>query len=199
MRAFICLPIPQRVRDEIGRIADEVRGATSMRARWVPKANYHVTVQFLGDIDPMMCVDLERIARKIGRCVDPFDLRLDRAGAFPSPARARVLWVGGDGPPPYRGLLTSMHHELERLGFPGERADGLAHVTIARIKGRPDPTLDRWIDRASIPEPLRVPVDRIVLMQSELTPAGARYAPLFEVPLVGRPAAEAEGDPADAV
>ena len=185
IRAFFCIELPRPVREQIRETADRIRDAATMRARWVDAANYHATIKFLGDIDPMLCVDLERIARRVAGRLEPFELALDRLGGFPSIGRARVLWFGGDGPPSYRGLVASIGHELRRLDFPHRPSDGLAHVTLARINGRPDPALTTIVERVGRPRAVTVPVDRIVLMRSELTPAGARYAPLFTARLGG--------------
>ncbi len=150
-----------------------------MRAGWVRAENYHVTLRFLGEIDPLLTVELERISRRVARSLGPFALTLDRLGGFPSADRARVLWIGGEAPPVFHGLASSLHHELQKLGFPPERKPTVAHVTLARIKGRPDAELPRAL-RESDPAPgLEVLVDRIALMESVLTPAGAIYSPLF--------------------
>ena len=156
-----------------------------MRASWVRPENYHLTVRFLGEIEPMLTVDLERVSRRITTSIAPFALSLDRFGGFPSIERPRVLWFGGETPSLFRGLATSLSHDLGELGFPPEDREPDAHVTIARIKGRPDPATPGVIARLGPVAPLPVHVDRLVLMQSELTPAGAIYTPLFSTPLGG--------------
>jgi len=179
MRAFFCIPIESGVRSAIDRIARGVRDAVDMRAGWVHAANYHVTLRFLGEIDPLLTVDLERIARRVAGALEPFILRLDRLGCFPSTERARVLWIGGESPPVFRGLAASLNHELGTLDFPPERKPAAAHVTLARIKGRPDPSLRRILHENGPGADLEVRADRIVLMESTLAPNGAVYAPLF--------------------
>jgi 2'-5' RNA ligase len=179
MRAFFCIPLESNVAASIDHIACEVREATDLRARWVRAGNYHLTLRFLGDIDPLLTVDLERIARHVTERLKPFTLTLDRLGCFPSLERPRVLWIGGEAPPVFHGLTSSLHHELQRLDFPPERKPSVAHVTLARIKGRPGLGLRRILDDLHSTSRLQVRADRIALMESVLAPTGAVYTPLF--------------------
>ncbi len=185
MRAFFCIPLPADVRASFNRTAGAIRAEMTMRASWVRPENYHVTLRFLGEIDPLLTVDLEEAARRIVRRIEPFPLVFDRLGCFPSVERARVLWLGGDAPPQFLGLAASLHHELERLGFPPERKATVVHATLARIKGNPDPKLP-GILAASRPETSsEVVAGRIVLMESVLAPDGAIYSPLFTTRFAG--------------
>jgi 2'-5' RNA ligase len=179
MRAFFCIPLEPSVASSIGQVARRIRDATNMRASWVRDENYHVTLRFLGEIEPGLTVELERLARRVTERLEPFSLTLDRLGCFPSIDRARVLWLGGDPSPVLHALAASLHHELKSLGFPPERKPTVAHVTLARIKARPDPELPRILGESQPGEALEVRADRVVLMESALKPGGAVYRPLF--------------------
>jgi len=66
--------------------------------RWVPSPNQHVTVKFLGSTWPR---DLDGVLACVGDVAtrhEPLETRVSELGAFPSPRRARVLWVGLDDP-----------------------------------------------------------------------------------------------------
>jgi len=154
-----------------------------MRASWVDRGNYHLTIRFLGEIDPMATVELDKLCRRIARSISPFFVEFDQVGAFPDPDRARVLWVGGSTPAPYVDLVRSVNDALERTGFPPERRHPVAHTTLARVKGRPDRRLPEIVERMNPLPPWRIRVDRIVLMESRLARSGAEYSPLFTVPL----------------
>jgi 2'-5' RNA ligase len=182
MRAFFCIPADSKLKERIGSIASRLRDATRMRASWVRPENYHLTVRFLGEIDPMSTLELDELCRRVAIAVSPFDVFLDRVGAFPSFERARVIWVGGAAPSAYVALASSLNERLREMGFPKDRNETVAHVTLARVKGAPDPELPGSIDAMNpLPGwPLRA--DRIVLMESRLTPRGAIYTPLFTVP-----------------
>jgi 2'-5' RNA ligase len=54
---------------------------------------------------------------------------------------------------------------------------------MARIKGHPDARLPRVVEALGPFPPHSLRVDRLVLMESRLTPHGPTYDPLFSVPL----------------
>ncbi len=182
MRAFFCIPIDETIRREIAAVAGTLREGTATRAVWVPPDNYHITLRFLGEIDPMLTVELERIAREIAEKMGAFPFTIDRLGAFPTVERPRVIWVGGTATPEFTALSSTLDRSLERLGFPRKREERVVHITIARTKGMADPGLIEGIRSTGIPSN-RISVERMILMESRLTPRGAVYSPLFSIPL----------------
>ncbi len=183
MRAFFCLPLGADVRTTIARVADRLRRETKMSASWVEPDNYHITLRFLGEIDPLSTVELKTIAAQAAASCGAFSLALREIGAFPSLERARVLWAGGETPESFLSLVDSLNRGLTVLGFPEEPKPAVAHVTIARLKGAPDRRLADVVAAIGTLPSRECAPDRMALMQSELTPRGARYTPLFSVPL----------------
>ncbi len=186
MRAFFCLPLAGDVRAVVGRAADRIRRETHMAASWVDPSNYHVTLRFLGEIDPALTVELKSLAAQAAAECAPFSLGLRSIGAFPSLDRARVLWVGGETPDGFLGMAQALELGLTGLGFPAEPKSAVAHVTIARLKGPPDERLGEVVARIGALATCDCAPGTIVLMQSELTPRGAQYTPLFSVPIPGQ-------------
>jgi len=181
MRTFLCIPVEPNIRKRIVSVANELQSRVDTYASWVQPANYHVTVRFLGEIDPMLTVDLKEACQGVAAQIPPFDISLDRVDGFPNLDRARVLWVGGEAPEAFRSLLTLIDSSLFTLGFPHARMESLAHITIARIKGRVHTPLSRSV--AQVTQPAWVlHVKHLVLMESRLTPRGAIYSPLFTLP-----------------
>ncbi len=183
MRAFFCLPLGPDLRALIARAADRLRRETRMSASWVEPENYHVTLRFLGEIDPLATADLRGVAARAAEECGRFSLALRDIGAFPSLDRARVLWVGGETPQGFMTLIRSLNRDLSLLGFPEEPKPAVAHTTIARLKGAPDPRLRQVVVGIGGLPPRECSPDRILLMQSELTPRGAQYTPLFSAPI----------------
>ena len=187
MRAFLCLPLPDPLKHALARIADDLQTSScGVSARWVRQENYHITLRFLGDIAPNLTLDIDRLLQSIAANGVPFECQLDRVGAFPHPERARVLWVGGSASEPLQSLAHKVNRALVQLGFPGERIDPVAHVTLARLHAPPPPGLADLLLQLAPRPPLQTPVDRIVLMQSTLTSRGAAYDPLCTWTIGGR-------------
>src|SRR3989442_11680985 len=95
-------------------------------------------------------------------------------------------WGGVEGSEPPARIASMFKASLEPLGFPPERRDWKAHVTLARVKGHRD--LDRVRQILTSRRDDRFAshrVDRIYLKKSVLTPQGAQYSVMESVSLVG--------------
>ncbi len=184
MRTFLCIPVGPSIRDHIASVAGELQLRVDTYASWVPLDNYHVTVRFLGEIDPLLTVNLKEACRTVTSQLPPFEIQLDRVGGFPSLDNPRVLWVGGEAPKVFRDLLYLLDSELSRLGFPHARAESIAHITLARVKGRIHTPLSQAIEKIDQPA-WTLRADRLLLMESRLTPRGAVYSSLFTLPFAG--------------
>ena len=152
---------------------------------WVGTDNFHVTLKFLGEIE-------ERRAEEIGGAlteavaeIEAFDVALRGLGAFPTPARPRVIWAGvGSGEARLAVLAAAVDQSLIQLGFPREARAFSAHITLGRVREpRRDPALAEALARALTLELGATRVDRVVLMRSAPSPRGARYSELAALPL----------------
>jgi len=136
MRCFVAIDLP----DEIRATLALVQGALSDAApradvRWTPLASMHVTVQFLGDVPGS---DVPAVARALAdaaaRCT-PLALRTVGLGAFPTAARARVVFAAVEGAVVELGRLAAdLGSRLAPLGWPPEPRRFHAHVTLGRVR-----------------------------------------------------------------
>lgn len=131
--------------------------------RWQHRADLHLTLHFLGPVDPGRIDDLRSLGA--GPCGSAFALVLDQIGHWPRP---QVLWAGSTSPP---AELAALHQRLgEGLrgqGFRAEERAFRAHVTLAR-KVRRDVTYGPL-------EPLTWPVRELALVESR-----PGSAPMYE-------------------
>ncbi len=179
IRSFVAILLPEDVRAGLGGEIERLRpGARGVG--WVAPDNLHVTLKFLGGVDPER---LERVAAALAGTAAggaPFDLALRGLGAFPSPTRPRVIWAGVAGDSPELATLASgVEAALAVLGFVPEGRPFSAHVTLGRVREpRRDPALAAALDAAAGRELGRFRVERVALMRSDLSPRGARYTVL---------------------
>jgi 2'-5' RNA ligase len=110
--------------------------AAGWPGRWVAPHNYHLTVAFLGGVDDDRITGLVAALRDATAPVRAFDVPLDTVGAFPSPRKPRVAWIGPTHDvAAFGALCDAVRGPLAALGFTFEpHAD--AHVTLARSDGR---------------------------------------------------------------
>lgn len=168
-----------RLAVEIGRL----RGVASDVA-WVAESNLHVTLKFLGQLDDARVAAIGGAIGAVAARTPPFELGVRDLGAFPTPARPRVVWVGLTPAAPLAALAADVDATLGRLGIARETRAFAAHVTLGRVReSRRDPALAAALARPA--DCGRLPVTRLSLMRSELHPRGARYTELSSVLLAG--------------
>lgn len=190
MRVFCAVALPDELRS---RVAERVRKLREefpdARASWEKPEKLHITLKFLGDIEPARVEDLSGAAARAAASIEPFELTIDTPGTFPSQGQPRVLWLRiGD----VSGRLALMQRALEAecaaVGFPREPRPFLPHLTLARVRS-PRGTRELAAAHRKTPfEPQRFEVSELVVMRSELGPGGSRYTPLSRHAL-RRPAA----------
>ena len=184
LRLFVAVDVPPRVREAVDRAVQPWRDRLPP-AKWVKPENWHVTVKFLGRTQ----VDLVGTVRDV--CADaasrlrPFRLRAEGMGVFPTPRRARVLWIGLKDK---EGGLPALARALDRglsREFPPEKRPFSAHLTVARWNPpvRVEDVADELAGARIDAEPFRV--GSLVLYRSHLSPKGARYEPLDRFALRG--------------
>lgn len=195
MRLFVALELAEVARRELRRRLAGVRDRLP-RARWVDLESVHLTLMFLGEVEPPRLPALAARLAATFASFSPLPLRLDGGGNFPPGRPARVAWVGVDAPP----ALFALQHAVERaacaeLGLPAEDRPYTAHVTVARC---PDPWRREAIDKLThaLDGPIGPPFTTHAgaLLESKLTPRGAQHRVLHELPLLGA-AAEASPEP----
>jgi RNA 2',3'-cyclic 3'-phosphodiesterase len=181
VRLFVALDLPPAIKDELSRVIETLRDAVP-NARWVPRANLHLTVKFIGHIpDERLAAISAAVGEATSTFVD-FTTHLEGLGAFPSAKRARVLWVGlADPAGGLAAIAGSLDEALEPLAIPREKRAFTPHLTLARLRVPasvahvPDVPLD------STP----FPVDRITLFESRLRRPAPVYEPLAIFPFRG--------------
>jgi 2'-5' RNA ligase len=153
-------------------------------ARWAPVENQHLTLKFLGSTPAPKVPDVKEALAGVAADLAPGRIALTSLGAFPTPRRARVLWIGVDDP---AGLLTGLAYGLDRalapLGFKVEERTYHPHLTLARFKV-PRALPEQLPDAAAGLAPFEV--DEMVLFRSRLHPKGARYEVVEAFPLGSR-------------
>ncbi len=188
LRVFVAIEIPAR---ELARIGQLVDGLRRHRARiaWVPAANVHVTLAFLGNIEIDRVSSVTAATTVACDKILPFELALWGTGCFPSRSRPKVLWTGVRGDlDALSALQRGITTELAAAGFRLDEKPFRPHLTIGRVKENRSPELASTLDdleRSTI-EGVPFKVYSVTVVRSELLPSGARYTPLARIGLASR-------------
>jgi RNA 2',3'-cyclic 3'-phosphodiesterase len=144
--------------------------------RFVRPAQLHVTLIFLGEVDEARALSIvEAMRHEIDR--PAYTMALDGVGMFPRHGAPRVLWLSlVAGVEPTLDVHARIQARLEALGVARDERPLSPHLTLARRRrGRNRLRLDA----PSTGGPLaHWEVDRVSLVESRLSPDGARYRTL---------------------
>jgi 2'-5' RNA ligase len=152
---------------------------------WVKPENLHYTLRFIGDVGADGLRRVSEAAASAGAAHAPFDAELGGVGAFPSPKRARVIWLGmTSGAEALIALAKDLEAELHRLGFERAEHPFSAHLTLGRVRN-PGRDWSETLAAAHVSNPPRFRVDRVLVVESQLSPKGSTYTVRAEGPLKG--------------
>jgi RNA 2',3'-cyclic 3'-phosphodiesterase len=176
-RVFVAIELPAPVRREliehIGRLRTLVPDA---RASWVREENLHLTLKFLGDVPLAKVESIAQPTQDAAKLVEPFELVVGGAGAFPPNGQPRVLWIGIEDSSGRLGLLhQTLEAECEKAGFAREQRPFHPHLTIARIRKPHDSRNLAAIHNEVGFEPETVRASELAVVRSELRSEGSRH------------------------
>jgi len=151
--------------------------------RWIEEKNIHLTLHFLGSLEPSLLSELKsRLLEDLSH-YPPHQQSLSEFIAFPRPAYARVAGVGDRVPTePLSGMWHHISGILRSLNVPAEDRPFHAHVTLVRLR-KPMSFSAEEVSLFAPKSGLKLVVDRVNLFQSFLAEKGARYEIVQQFPL----------------
>lgn len=179
IRAFLALKTPPDWDAEFAALQQRLKSELRTKAiRWTNPEQIHITLRFLGYILPDDTKKVGVLLPAICSAHPPFILRCSDLGCFPNASRPRVLWAGLDGETQRVQQLQSGIVEATRhIGEPPEDREFKPHLTLARIQDLERPSreqLEHLLQHGfKIESTWRV--TEFLLMQSHLSPQGAKY------------------------
>lgn len=129
MRLFIAIDLPKEVKDYMYDLQKKLN-SNFAKVKWVSKKHFHLTLQFLGEVDedkiPQIVERLERIKSR------PLKVKLSKIGFFPSEEDIRVVWLGIEPEAEIDKLANEVDGEL--LDMFSEEHRFKCHLTLGRVK-----------------------------------------------------------------
>jgi 2'-5' RNA ligase len=190
LRAFIAIQLSDELRRQIGSVQEKLRRELAVRIGWTNPNGIHLTLKFLGDIRESQIQPLQGVLKRAAASAQPFSLEVRGIGAFPNLRAPRVIWVGLHGSDGDMEVLKRLQAAIEdgtaELGFQKEARAFTPHLTLARIRDRPEAgALDDVLAANQNRAVGEVMAASVSLIKSELSPSGAVYTTLVEVPFGG--------------
>ncbi len=180
-RLFVAIDLPEEIKASLSQLSCAVPGA-----RWVSPSEIHLTLRFIGDVEPQTVAKIKKALSGIQ--FTSFPLRVAGVGHFPPRGLPRVLWLGLEPRPELMELQQRIESALQQAGVPPEERPFSPHITLARLKETPPAAVASFesLHRALDSPPF--PVREYVLYSSVLTPKGAIHRK-EEIYRLGREAA----------
>ncbi|MGB9789087.1 MAG: RNA 2',3'-cyclic phosphodiesterase [Thermotoga caldifontis] len=176
MRTFIAIDVNDAVRDVSQQVIEKLM-RRGFKANWVSRENVHLTLFFLGEVDPKRIDQVaEHISHRI-RGFPSFSFVVEKVGYFARNNQPRVIWLGVKANQLLYKLYEETKAELVKHNFSFEEKFS-PHITIGRIKDFP-PAWQPLVEDITY-DPIVVAVDRIVVYSSTLTPSGSIYRKVYE-------------------
>ena len=171
IRLFVALDVPASHRQRLLGLCHGVRDA-----RWVPEANLHLTLRFIGEVEEPQA---EEIVTALGSVeAEAFSVTLDGVGHFKTGRRIRSLWAGVA---PCEALLILQERvdaTLRRAGIPTDGRRFTPHITLARLKGGTPERTGPWLEINSLFRTEPFTVNSFTLFESHLGHNGSIYTPV---------------------
>ena len=177
-RIFVAIDISEEARRKVSNYIETLRDEFSnVRVGWEKAEKLHLTLKFLGDINDKQLKILTEAIEKTARQIFIFKLQIKETGVFPSPRKARILWLGlKDEHGNLQNLNEILESECEKFGFEKEKRNFKAHLTIARLR---EPQKSKELAQKHLQNefaPIEFDVSEIVIYESKLQPQGSIYS-----------------------
>jgi 2'-5' RNA ligase len=187
-RSFFAVELSAEIAAGVRRIQGELTEHTA-GVRWVRPEGIHLTLKFLGEVDPDLIEGIVRKAAELVHGLGPFTVGIRGGGGFPSAKNPRVIWIGVEDP---KGILKQLQAQveggMEELGFTKEGRAYTPHLTVGRLRsGKGRGTVAQALDAIRASDLGSMEVREIILFRSHLKPTGAEYTKLGSFPLEAAP------------
>jgi 2'-5' RNA ligase len=174
IRSFIAIPISAPIKASVAAIQDRLKPSLP-DIRWTKPESLHLTLHFFGDIDEESLEKAASVMVSIESLFSPFSMTLSGVGAFPSPNRSRVLWLGVKCKE-ISALHSALIGRLTECGFSIDKRPFTPHLTLGRIRGR-DQDLRHILSPGENTVAGEMTVNGLTLFESRLLPTGAEHRP----------------------
>jgi 2'-5' RNA ligase len=151
-----------------------------MAARWIEPSDYHVTLRFIGDIEPRLAHEIDGHLARLAR--PPLTLTLDGLDSFGGD-RPRSLFARVVPTAPLAEMQAEQERLLRRLGLPSETRRFVPHVTLARFNGVSPLAVADYLSSRPMLRPISFVARRVALFSSRASVGGGPYVVEAAYPL----------------
>jgi 2'-5' RNA ligase len=188
IRSFIAIELPGELKLALARLQDKLKTGSRAPVKWVDTDSIHLTLKFLGNIDPGIIGKITSVLEEAAHGTHPFSIEVSGLGVFPNVRRVQVVWVGLTGDVARLGQLQQrIETGLVPLGFAAESRAFTPHLTLGRVRDYVTPeerqNLGQLVTGTAFEAKYKMSIDAVYLMKSQLTREGPIYSKIGTVAL----------------
>lgn len=182
IRAFVAIELGEPIRIALRDLQRRLQ-QTGADIRWVRPENIHLTLAFIAklpenQIEPLI-VALDAASKE-----KAFELSIIGTGTFGSLPNPRVLWAGIAPNLPLERVQQITAESLRAAGVEFDEKQFSPHLTLGRFRSSSNlQSLRQQLEKEQQVALGFTKVHELQLIQSKLTPEGARYSVLHRFPL----------------
>jgi 2'-5' RNA ligase len=188
LRVFIAIPLPSPVVNYLAELLSLFQNQIPEKSiKWVRPENIHLTLKFLGNISKSNLDILVENLNAFNQFA-PFQMEINKLGAFPSIFKPQVVWVGGTSTNSLIELNNFVEQTTSFLEIQNDKKPFSPHLTIARIrpgiKQESFENLKQILVKNRQIDPIIFSINQYCVYQSNLTPKGPAYTVVqkYELP-----------------
>ncbi|MDP4271610.1 MAG: RNA 2',3'-cyclic phosphodiesterase [Bacteroidota bacterium] len=130
MRLFIGIDLPPKIKVKLKHFQHKLK-ATGTNGSWKSKETFHITLEFLGELQEESVPILSEILKQVASDKNKFRLMIEGLNAFPNIKRAHTLWADVKGD---TDILHQIRHEIHSAliekGFQVQSSSFVPHITL---------------------------------------------------------------------
>ena len=179
MRLFVSIALDETLRRAIVQLQQDLKPAAPALC-WVRPAGMHLTLKFIGHVEDDTLPQITKALAQV-KADAPAEIDCREAGFLPNEHRPRVLFVAISADPVLAELAQKIEDALAPLGIERESRSFRPHLTLARFpKGKPGNLrpLKEKISQLPSRNFGQFYPEEFFLIQSQLSPGGAKYTTL---------------------
>lgn len=176
MRLFIALDIPQKQKDLLEKSVQQLK-PFAVKGTYVPKENYHITLQFLGEVEFSRVLYLQNLLDEL-KSFRVIDTANDQIAHWRAADLVCAKYTCGKA---LKEVFAFLGENLKQNGYFCEERKFVPHITLMRrpIFTMPFTEIKKSVDVFNKP----FVASEVKLYSSELKSGGAEYTELYGVTL----------------
>lgn len=179
VRLFVGIKIEKQ--EKIANLANQFqKKLIECNINWANSISYHLTLKFLGDVEPYYINSINTLLSHICLKHKPFTLEYNEPGFFGSFSQPKVIWFNFKDNKELNNLQKSIDNSLSELGFNMEEKKFKPHLTLARVKKIINETDFKELFQSYPEFNDTIYIKQFQLIESVLKPSGPVYTTISE-------------------